>query len=302
MGRETAASSSEDSAGGRAATAGPGILYLVATPIGNLDDIALRALETLRAVDLIAAEDTRHSSPLLARYHIDTAMVPLHEHNEDRASDRLLVRLLAGNSVALISDAGTPLINDPGLPLVRMAREHGIRVVPIPGPCAAIAALSASGLAVDRFAFEGFPPRSSAQRRRRFETLRQDHRTLIFYESSHRIRDTVRDLASVFEASRHLVIARELTKLYETIVDVPLGEAMALFADPNMSKGEFVLLLEGAPEDQSGEELTVEQERILKLLLAECSVKTASALAAKITNGRRDKLYRRALELARVAG
>ncbi len=288
----------EDGASIVVASGGTGILYLVATPIGNLDDIGRRALDTLRTVDIIAAEDTRHSGALLAHYGIGTAAVSLHEHNEDRASDALLRRLIAGESVALISDAGTPLISDPGLPLVRRARAKAIRVVPIPGACAAIAALSASGLAVDRFSFEGFPPRRAVQRRRLFESLRNDRRTLIFYESSHRVRDTVIDLASILDQDRRLVIARELTKLYETIVDVPLAEGPRVFDDPNMSKGEFVLLVEGAPEPPPEKTLAAEQERILQILLAECSVKTASRLAAQITGLRRELLYRRALELA----
>lgn len=293
---------SQDSPRGTAATGGSGILYLVATPIGNLDDFSQRAVETLRAVDVIAAEDTRHSRSLLTRHGIGTPMVSLHEHNEARASAMLVERLLGGASVALISDAGTPLISDPGLPLVRQARQQGVRVTPIPGPCAAIAALSASGLAVDRFAFEGFLPRSSAQRRHLFESLLGDRRTLIFFESSHRIRETVQDLASVFEPSRRLVIARELTKLHETIVEARLGEADRLFADPNMVKGEFVLVVEGTRDEQPGDELTPEEERILKVLLDECSVKTASALAARITGSRREAFYRRALELNRPAG
>lgn len=278
---------------------GPGILYLVATPIGNLDDIGLRAIETLRTVDLIAAEDTRHAAPLLIHHGIGTPLVSLHEHNEARASEELLGRLLTGASLAVISDAGTPLISDPGLPLVRKARAQGIRTVPIPGPCAAIAALSASGLAVDRFAFEGFPPRTTARRRRLFDGLRHDPRTLIFYESSHRVRATVQDMASIFEPTRRLVVARELTKVYETIVEVRLAEADRLFVDPNMLKGEFVLLIEGAPEEQPQQALTSEQEHMLQVLLTECSAKTACSLAARISGGRRETFYRRALEIAR---
>lgn len=292
-------SSREGGVKSKSAARGPGILYLVATPIGNLDDISLRAVETLRAVNLIAAEDTRHATPLLAHHGIGTPLVALHEHNENRASDRLLDRLLAGASVAVISDAGTPLISDPGLPLVRKARERGVRAVPIPGACAAIAALSASGLAVDRFAFEGFPPRTTAQRRRLFEELRHDRRTLIFYESSHRVRATVQDLASVVESTRRLVVARELTKVFETIVEVRLADADRLFADPNMLKGEFVLLIEGAPERSAQDGLTPAEEHMLKVLLTECSVKTASSLAAKISDGRRETFYRRALEIAK---
>lgn len=278
----------------------PGVLYLVATPIGNLDDIGLRALATLRQVDLIAAEDTRHSSVLLARHAIGTPMVSLHEHNEDRATDQLLDRLQAGSSIALISDAGTPLISDPGLPLVGKARAAGIRVSPIPGPCAAIAALSAAGLPVDRFAFEGFLPRTSAQRLRLFESLREESRTLIFYESSHRIRAAVHDVATVFGSTRRLVIARELTKVYETIVEVPTDQPDRLFENPDMLKGEFVLVLEGAKARASGDdELTPEQQRVLGLCLQQCSVKTAAKLAAEITGGRRELFYRAALAIGK---
>lgn len=287
----------EDGPVGTAAASGGGILYLVATPIGNLDDIGQRAVETLRTVDLIAAEDTRHSRPLLVRYGVGTPVVSLHEHNEERATADLLARLRAGASVAMISDAGTPLINDPGLPLVRRARERGLRVVPIPGACAAIAALSASGLAVDRFAFEGFPPRTSARRRHLFESLLHDRRTLIFYEASHRVRSTVRDLAAVFPPERRVVIARELTKRHETVVEARIGDADRLFEDPNMLKGEFVLLVEGARDEPLGETLTPEQERILRLLLEECSLKTASSLASRITGAPREAFYRRALEI-----
>lgn len=274
------------------------VLYLVATPIGNLEDCSFRAVETLRRVGLIAAEDTRRTRVLLTHYGISTPTVSLHEHNEDRMNEPLLQRLEAGTSIAVVSDAGTPLINDPGLPLVRAARRRGIPVVPVPGPCAFIAALSVSGLPTDRFAYEGFPPRSGTARRKRFEALRDDPRTLAFYESSHRVRETVEDMRTVFEPERTLVVARELTKLHETLVSVLLAEADAVFADPNMVKGEFVLLLEGAKlpaGPQAG--LEHEQERILRVLLEECSVRTASALAARITGAPRDAFYRKALEL-----
>jgi len=274
-----------------------GVLYLVATPIGNLEDFSFRAVETLRRVQLIAAEDTRRTRVLLTHHGIATPTVSLHEHNETRATDQLVLRLEAGTSIAVVSDAGTPLINDPGLPLVRAARHRGIPIVPVPGPCAFIAALSVSGLPTDRFAYEGFPPRTSSARRKRFEALRDDPRTLAFYESSHRVRETVADMQAVFEPARALVIARELTKLHETIVSIPLGEADTAFADPNMLKGEFVLLLEGAMTVDRQDGLDEEQERILRVLLGECSVKTASALAAKITGVPRDAFYRRALEL-----
>jgi len=276
-----------------------GILYLVATPIGNLGDFSARAVETLRKVDLIAAEDTRHSRALLEHYGIAKPLVALHEHNEEAGTLRLIDRLANGESVALISDAGTPLINDPGFPLVRLARERGIRVTPIPGPCALIAALSASGLPSDRFAFEGFPPRTASARRSHLETLLEDPRTLIFYEASHRVLEFMRDIATIFPAQRRIVIARELTKLYETIVQTSAREAVGLIeADPNMRKGEFVILVQGATAAKPQDQLTHEQSRVLKLLLEECSVKTAAALTAKITGARRDAAYQAALKLS----
>lgn len=276
-----------------------GILYLVATPIGNLADFSFRAVAVLQGVDFIACEDTRHSRPLLERYGIAKPLVALHEHNEDAACARLLERLEQGESMALVSDAGTPLINDPGFPLVRQAAERGLAVVPVPGACALVAALSASGLASDRFAFEGFPPRTAAARRHWLEGLLDDARTLIFYESSHRVLDFVRDIARVFPADRRLVIARELTKLHETIARCTVAEASALIAgDAYMEKGEFVVLLQGAPLQRGGQELTAEQTRVLGLLLEECSVKTAAALTAKITGARKALAYQAALRLA----
>lgn len=275
-----------------------GILYLVATPIGNLADFSFRAVETLRMVDFIAAEDTRHSRPLLNRYDISKPLIALHEHNEDTTSSRLVERLLAGESAALIADAGTPLINDPGFPLVRLARQRGVRVIPIPGPCALITALSASGLPTDRFAFEGFPPRTSSARRGLLEKLAGDTRSLVFYESSHRVLDFITDIAAVFPAERSLAIARELTKLHETIVTLTVGEAPALLqADPNMQRGEFVVIIQGAPATPAEDRLDDEQFRVLKLLLEECSVKTAAALCARITGARKELAYRAALEL-----
>ena len=276
-----------------------GILYIVATPIGNLADFSFRAAEILQNADVIAAEDTRRSRPLLDRYGITKPMVALHEHNEEATTSRLLERLANGESVALISDAGTPLINDPGFPLVRRARERGIRVTPIPGPCALIAALSASGLPCDRFAFEGFPPRTASARRVQLEKLVADPRTLIFYESSHRMLEFIKAIAEVFPAQRQVVIARELTKLYETIVQVPVGQAPALIeADANMCKGEFVIIVQGASGTKPLDELTPEQARVLKLLLEKCSVTTAATLAAKITGARKGIVYRAALRLA----
>lgn len=279
-----------------------GVLYLVATPIGNLGDLGFRAVEILKTVDLIACEDTRHSRPLLDHYGIDRPLLALHEHNEERQSARLLERLKAGESVALITDAGTPLINDPGYPLVRQAREAGIRVTPIPGPCALIAALSASGLPSHRFAFEGFPPRKSAARLALFESLKAERRTLIFYESSHRIAATVRDAAQVFPPSRRLVIARELTKRFETLREIRMSDAVTLFeSEPDMRLGEFVLLVEGAAETTEDSDSCAEHARILGILLREHTLKTAVALTVEITGARRDVVYREALRQSAAA-
>lgn len=277
-----------------------GILYLVATPIGNLADLSFRAVDVLKAVDLIACEDTRHSRSLLEHYGIARPLVALHQYNEDLAAARLLERLRRGETVALVADAGTPVISDPGFPLVRLVREAGLKVVPIPGPCALVAALSASGLPVGRFAFEGFPPRKAAARRTFFESLRDEPRTLIFYESAHRVQDTLHDLAATFPLERRLVIARELTKRYETFVSTTVGEApLLLEREPNLRRGEFVLLLEGAPPIAETGELSAEQTRILGQLLEECSLKTAVSLAVRLTGARRDRVYRAALALRR---
>jgi 16S rRNA (cytidine1402-2'-O)-methyltransferase len=275
-----------------------GILYLVATPIGNLADVTFRAVEVLQGVSLIACEDTRHSRPLLERYNIDKPLTALHEHNEEAASAKLLEKLEQGESLALISDAGTPLINDPGFPLVRLAVERGVRVVPVPGACALVAALSVSGLPTSQFAFLGFPPRSSSARRSLLESLVDESNTLIFYESSHRVLEFVKDIAFVFPVQRRIVIARELTKLHETILRCTVAEVVSRIEnDPFMEKGEFVVLIEAATR-KTKDELTEEQLRVLKLLLGECSVKTASSLAAKVTGARKELLYQAALRLA----
>ena len=280
-----------------------GILYLVATPIGNLADLSFRAVAVLQGVDFIACEDTRHSRPLLERHGIIKPLAALHEHNEDTASSKLLDRLEKGESMALISDAGTPLINDPGFPLVRLAIERNLRVVPVPGACALVAALSASGLPTGRFAFEGFPPRTSSARRTLLQNLADNSGTLIFYESSHRVLEFLKDIASVFPPQRSIVIARELTKLHETFLRCKVEEADILVeSDPNMEKGEFVVLLEGAPQHNHNDQLTLEQTRVLKLLLEECSVKTAASMTAKITGARKELAYQAALKLADKRG
>ncbi len=269
-----------------------GILYIVATPIGNLGDISARALEVLQKVDRIAAEDTRHSASLLRHFAIDTPMFALHEHNERQKAEQVLGYLQQGESLALISDAGTPLISDPGYFLVREAHAAGIKVVPLPGPSALIAALSASGLATDRFCFEGFLPAKSGARRRVLEALAQEPRTLAFYETPHRIEESLFDMAETLGAERPATLARELTKTFETIRHATLGElAEWVASDPNQRKGEFVLLIQGA-ESEREEGLSEEAQRIAILLDEELSVKQASSLAAKISGEKKNAIYR----------
>ncbi len=274
-----------------------GTLYVVATPIGNLQDITLRALEVLKSVDRVAAEDTRHSARLLAHYGIGAKLVALHEHNERSAGEKLLAELQAGRSVALVSDAGTPGISDPGAVLVAMARAAGIRIVPLPGPCAAVAALSAAGLAQPHFLFHGFLPASAAQRRQALQALRGEPAILVFYEAPHRVLDSVADMARVLGGERTLVIARELTKTFETFHRCALGEAAGwLQADDNRRRGEFVLLVEGAP---AADKRTADDEvlRVLQLLLDELPLKQAVKLAAHITGAKKNALYQLALEI-----
>jgi len=275
--------------GGMSANAGR--LFIVATPIGHLDDLSPRAAAVLRAVRIIAAEDTRHSAPLLARVGSEARVLALHDHNEREQSARIVEEIIAGHDVALISDAGTPLISDPGFRLVRAVREAGGIVSPIPGPCAAIAALSAAGLPSDRFVFEGFLPAKSAARRERMSALAAEARTLIFYESSHRILESVTDAAVVFGAKREAVLARELTKMFETIIAAPLGAlAERIAADPNQQRGEFVLLIAGAKDDDADARLA-EGKRIFALLREELAPAKAAKLAAAITGAPRKALY-----------
>lgn len=280
-------------------TVEPGHLYVVATPIGNLGDLSPRAQAVLGAVDRICAEDTRNSGRLLAHYGIGTPVTAVHDHNEAAASASLIAALQGGAALALISDAGTPLISDPGFVLVRAARAAGVPVIAIPGPCAAVAALSLSGLPSDRFVFEGFLPAKPAARRQRLETLAAETRTLILYESSHRIADTARDLAGLF-GTRQVCLARELTKLHEQSVTLPAAELPDwLAADANRERGEFVLLLEGAQTEQTPAQ--ADAERILRLLLAELPVSAAARIAAEISGGRKKDLYDLALKLQRDA-
>lgn len=275
-----------------------GKLYVVATPIGNLADFSFRAVEVLKQVDLIAAEDTRHVKMLLQHYGIHKPLISLHQHNEDKVSSGLVEKILAGQSIALVSDAGTPLISDPGLPLVKQAKQAGVEVSPIPGACALIAALSASGLPVTRFTFEGFLPRTASARKSFFESKLLDITTWAFYESSHRIQATLEDMAEIFPADHQIVIAREITKLHETIISAPLTDALAQVQnDPNMRKGEFVVVVAGHTIETNQQVLNDEHLRVLRLLLRECSIKTAVALATEITGQRKKLLYQAALEI-----
>ncbi len=277
-----------------------GSLYVVATPIGNLQDISARALQVLQQVSLIAAEDTRHSARLLEHFSIHTPMVACYDHNERSGSDALVQRLLAGDSLALISDAGTPLVSDPGFHLVRQARAAGVQVIPVPGACAAIAALSAAGLPSDRFAFEGFLPAKSGARAARLQALADESRTLIFYEAPHRLLDSVLAMAEAFGSRRQAVLARELTKTFETIKDAPLGELAGwIAADSNQQRGECVLLVAGVDEKAGRDSLDVESQRVLTLLAAELPLKKAAALTAQITGARKNLLYQWGLEQGR---
>ncbi len=274
-----------------------GILYIVATPLGNLGDMTPRAVETLTQVQVIAAEDTRHSLPLLRHFGIVTPCIALHDHNERERSAELITRLQAGENIALISDAGTPLISDPGYHLVRAAREHGLRVVPVPGPSALIAALSVSGLPTDRFVFEGFLPAKATARRQRLEELRIDSRTVVFFESGHRIVDSLQDMAQVLGLARRAVVARELTKIFETIQgDTLSGLCQWVQVDHHQQKGEFVVLVQGADGAENAA-ADAEAERIVRLLLNELPVKQAAALAAKITGQKKNFLYSMALKI-----
>jgi 16S rRNA (cytidine1402-2'-O)-methyltransferase len=268
-----------------------GKLWVVATPIGNLDDLSPRAQAVLREVDLIAAEDTRHSAALLKHFGVGTRTFALHEYNEREASEDLVRRMRDGARIALICDAGTPLISDPGFRLARAAREAGITVSPVPGACAAIAALSVAGLASDRFVFEGFLAAKAAARRARLEELQTETRTLIFYESSHRVVETLADMAQVFGDDRHAVLARELTKLFETVLDDTLaGLNQRVIADKDQQRGEFVLLVAGAAATADAARLA-EGRRVFELLRKELAPSRAAKVASEITGAPRKALY-----------
>lgn len=273
-------------------------LYVVATPIGNLGDISHRAIEVLRNADLIAAEDTRHSSRLTQHFGIATRLVSYHDYSSSAREDAILAELAAGLSVALISDAGTPLISDPGYSLVARARQMQVRVIPIPGACALTTALCAAGLPTDRFVFEGFPPHKQGARRQLFESLAGESRTLIFYESPHRIAESVVDMRDVFGEQRQAVICRELTKTWETIHGDSLGAlSQWMIADDNNRRGEFVVLIHGAPAMDKDAMLS-DADRQLRILLEELPVRQAAALVAKLTGLKKNAVYKRALELA----
>ena len=267
-----------------------GKLFVVATPIGNLGDLSPRALETLKTVAAICAEDTRHTRQLLAHFGVDKPLVALHEHNEGDAAGPLVARLLAGESLALVSDAGTPLVSDPGFRLVRAAREAGITVSPVPGASALVTALSVAGLPSDRFVFEGFLPAKPNARRERLAALASEPRTLIFYESAHRIEDALDDAVAAFGAERRAVVARELTKLFETVLDGSLADlAQRVRADPNQRKGEFVLLVHGAGEDADAK--VVEGRRLYAKLSEHLPPSTAAKVAAEWSGAPRKALY-----------
>ena len=271
-------------------------LYVVATPIGNLSDITLRALETLRTVDVIAAEDTRITTRLLDRHGISGKLLAVHEHNERRAAERLVGLLAGGKTVALVTDAGTPGVADPGAQVVAAVRGAGYTVVPLPGPNAAVTAMSASGFDADRFLFCGFLPARAAERRRVLAGLAAQTATLVFYEAPHRVVDSVADICAAFGGDRDIVIARELTKIHETVHRCRLDAAADwLQADDNRRRGEFVLVVAGATEVQQDDETHVES--VLKILLGELPLKQAVALAVKLTGGNRSALYQRALGL-----
>jgi 16S rRNA (cytidine1402-2'-O)-methyltransferase len=280
-----------------------GRLYVVATPIGNLGDLSVRAREILQSVSLIAAEDTRHTGVLLKHFGIQTPQVSLHEHNERHRSGGIIERLRQGDSVALVSDAGTPAINDPGFDLVRTAAAAGCEIVAVPGPCAAIAALSIGALPTDRFCFEGFLPARGAARRKRLQSLAAEVRTLVLYEAPHRAREALEDCAAVFGAERNAAVAREITKLHETTYRGSLRELLERAgSDADFGRGEIVILIAGAPQAPAEEEGGADGhggalDRVLKILLAELPLRQAAHLAAQITEARGNEAYKRALQL-----
>lgn len=273
-----------------------GVLYIVATPIGNLQDMTYRAVDVLQNVDLICAEDTRNTGRLLSHFEITTATIAFHDHNEHQKSATMLEKLQSGMNLALVSDAGTPLINDPGYRLVNLCREAGVKVVPVPGACAAITALSAAGLPTDRFHYEGFFPAKTTARKQLLANLREQSATLVFYESPHRILSTLDDIIEVMGEQRLLVLARELTKTFETFAALPAGELKAwMQADPNQQKGEMVVMIAGYHADPSA--ISNDAIETLKLLSAELPLKKAAAITAQMYQLKKNSLYKLGLEL-----
>ncbi|MDH2431633.1 16S rRNA (cytidine(1402)-2'-O)-methyltransferase [Pokkaliibacter sp. MBI-7] len=272
-------------------------LYIVATPIGNLEDLSPRAVATLSSVGLIAAEDTRHSQRLLSHFNIRTPVWAVHDHNERKQADAIVQRLMGGESVALVSDAGTPLISDPGYHLVKEVRRAGFKVVPIPGPCAMVTALCAAGLPTDKFVFEGFLPARAQARQAALEKVRDEARTLVFYESPHRILATLQAMVEVFGEGRAMVMARELTKTFETFLSGSIAEVLAeVEADHNQQKGEMVLMVQGhSVPVADDDDLDAEGGRVMQILLESLSISQAASTGAKILNQPRKKLYQWAL-------
>ena len=272
------------------------VLYIVATPIGNLKDVTYRAIEVLSQVDHIAAEDTRHSARLFKQYQIHTPCSALHEHNERQVAHSIIEKIKQGETWAVISDAGTPVVSDPGYFLIREARDQGVKVVPIPGPNAAIAALSASGMPSDRFTFEGFLPAKTAARQKHLKALITESRTMVFYESPHRLLASLQDMIEIFGADRQVVFARELTKTYETIQHGTLEQILSrIMDDAQQLKGEMVLIVAGAERSPlSSEDQT---DIVLRALLQELPVKQAASLASKITGVKKNELYQKALAM-----
>lgn len=274
-----------------------GVLYIVPTPIGNLMDITERAIATLSEVDLIAAEDTRHSKPLLQHLAIDKPLMALHDHNERQQAERLIKQLTEGLTVALISDAGTPLISDPGYHLVKQCRAAGVRVVALPGACAITTALSAAGLATDRFTFEGFLAAKPQQRRKQLNQLLMEPRTMVFYESPHRILSALEDVMSVFGDNREMVLARELTKQFETYLTGTVADIrQQLLDDSNQQRGEMVLMVTGHEAESQSDEPSIEAQHALQLLRQELPLKKAAAITAKLYDQRKNTLYQWGLE------
>jgi len=282
-------------------TGKPGKLYVVATPIGNLADISNRALETLASVDLIAAEDTRHSRTLLQHFGINTAMMSLHEHNEASKTEQIIRQLEAGSSVALISDAGTPLISDPGFRLVLAVHEAGMKPVPVPGPSAISTMLSVAGQPVERFCFEGFLSSKPAGRRKQLHAMSSETRTMVFYESSHRIHDSLQDMHNILGSSRYCTVGRELTKRFESLYRGTLAEVLLeMEQDINSSRGEFVIVIAGA--EHSPDENVEKGRLIMDILLSELSVSQAASLAARISGVRKKALYEYGLSAKQTEG